>query len=60
MNLRRVYPYVPDSLNRVLLRFSAGATRGYDRLAQVVDDLGACADQLGVPPLVSLPVRAND
>jgi hypothetical protein len=39
MNLRKVYPYLPEKLNRVLLRFSIGANAGYDRIAQISDDL---------------------
>lgn len=39
MNLRKVYPYLPEELNKALLRFSIGASAGYDRIAQITDDL---------------------
>jgi len=42
MNLRRVFPYVPARLNDILLRFSAGAQVFYDRMSQLVEDLGEC------------------
>lgn len=44
-NLRKVYPYVPESLNRVLLHFSEGANLFYDAADQLLEDLaGAQAD----------------
>jgi len=43
MNLRKVFPHVPAKLNDVLLRFSAGARVFYDRMSQLVEDLGECA-----------------
>ncbi len=39
MNLGKVYPYLPERLNRVLLRFSFGACVRYDRMTQITDDL---------------------
>jgi hypothetical protein len=39
MNLRKVYSYLPEKLNRVLLRFSFGASAGYDRISQITEDL---------------------
>ena len=47
MNLRKVFPYVPASLNDVLMRFSAGAQVFYDKMSQVADDLEECAAGLG-------------
>lgn len=49
MNLRKVYPYVPEKLSGVLLRFSAGCRIGYDSVAQCVDELCDCAHGLGLP-----------
>ena len=46
MNLRKVYPYIPESLNRVLCRFSFGGTP-YDTVAQIADELAECAASLG-------------
>jgi len=38
-NLRKVYPYVPESLNLILLHFSIGAKVFYDNTEQMLDDL---------------------
>jgi DNA-binding transcriptional LysR family regulator len=47
MNLRKVFPYVPDKLNDILLRFSTGSNVFYETISQVVEDLGGVATQLG-------------
>jgi hypothetical protein len=39
VNLKKIYPYIPESLNRVLLHFSKGANRFYDHTSQLLDDL---------------------
>ncbi|MBI4875390.1 MAG: serine/threonine protein kinase [Acidobacteria bacterium] len=39
MNLRKVYPYLPERLNRILLRFSAGAEVCFDRVSQIAGEL---------------------
>lgn len=39
-NLRKAYPYVPESLNRVLLHFSAGSETYYEMIDELLDDLG--------------------
>jgi len=38
-NLQKIYPYIPDSLNRILLHFSYGAKIFYDSTDQMLDDL---------------------
>ncbi len=38
-NLKKVYPYIPDSLNRILMHFSRGANIFYDNTVQLLDDL---------------------
>lgn len=38
-NLQKVYSYVPDSLNRVLLHFSCGAKIFYEIVDQMLNDL---------------------
>jgi len=38
-NLQKIYPYVPDALNYVLLHFSNGANLYYDNTGQLLDDL---------------------
>ena len=39
MNLRRLFPYIPEELNTVLLHFSEGAEIGYDSVGEMVEDL---------------------
>jgi hypothetical protein len=39
-NIRKIYPYIPESLNRVLMHFSKGANWFYENTAQLLDDLG--------------------
>ena len=46
MNLRKLYPYIPESLNRVLLKFSVGATSYYETMQQVANDLGEALDDM--------------
>jgi hypothetical protein len=44
-NLRKIHPYIPESLNRILLHFSAGAPLFYDSVDQILEDLSvATAD----------------
>ncbi|GAB4344865.1 MAG: hypothetical protein Kow0089_21650 [Desulfobulbaceae bacterium] len=38
-NLKKIYPYIPESLNRVLLHFSQGAQIFYEHVGQLLDDL---------------------
>jgi hypothetical protein len=38
-NLKKVFPYIPESLNRVLLHFSAGAKLFYETTDQMLNDL---------------------
>lgn len=38
-NLRKIYPYIPESLNRILMHFSKGANVFYDHTCQLLDDL---------------------
>jgi hypothetical protein len=39
VNLKKVYPYIPDTLNRVLLHFSNGANWFYEQVGQLIHDL---------------------
>ncbi len=47
VNLRKVYPYVPDALNMVLLHFSTGADLFYETVSELLADLGEAAS--GMP-----------
>ncbi len=38
-NLKKIFPYIPESLNRVLLHFSYGAQIFYETTEQMLDDL---------------------
>jgi serine/threonine protein kinase len=40
VNLKKIYPYIPDSLNRVLMHFSKGANWFYENTKQLLEDLG--------------------
>lgn len=46
MNLGKLMPYIPKSLNRVLLHFSVGANAFYDDVRQLSDDLMAARTDL--------------
>jgi serine/threonine protein kinase len=39
MNLRKVFPYVPEKLNTILMSFSIGTETFYDTAQQVIDDV---------------------
>ena len=48
-NLKKIYPYIPDSLNRILLHFSRGAEIFYEHIDQLLSDLtDAKADLLSM------------
>ncbi|MGC8494574.1 MAG: serine/threonine protein kinase, partial [Syntrophobacteraceae bacterium] len=38
-NLRKIHPYIPERLNRILMHFSRGANVFYDHTTQLLDDL---------------------
>ncbi|MGB5157782.1 serine/threonine protein kinase [Desulfobacterium sp. N47] len=38
-NIKKIYPYIPESLNRVLMHFSRSANVFYDNTHQFIDDL---------------------
>jgi hypothetical protein len=45
-NLRKIYPYVPEKLNRVLMHFSAGAQVYYEETRELLEDLGEAREEL--------------
>ncbi len=45
-NLKKIYPYIPNCLNDILLHFSAGTTVMYDTVEEFHDELAACLDSL--------------
>lgn len=46
VNLKKIYPYIPSSLNFILLHFSAGAYVFYDNALQLIYDLMEARDDL--------------
>jgi serine/threonine protein kinase len=40
-NLKKIYPYIPETLNRVLMHFSKGTNWLYENTVQLLDDLRA-------------------
>lgn len=38
-NLKKIFPYIPETLNRVLMHFSKGANWFYENTVQLLDDL---------------------
>jgi len=38
-NLKKIYPYIPESLNRILMHFSVGANWFYEHVDQLLEDL---------------------
>jgi hypothetical protein len=40
-DLRKVYPYLPEALNKILLHFSKGANYFYENTGQLIEDLEA-------------------
>ena len=39
VNLKKVYPYISEPLNRILMHFSSGANRFYEHTTQLLEDL---------------------
>ena len=42
LNLKKIYPYIPDALNNMLMHFSAEADIYYETVADIVEDLEVC------------------
>lgn len=48
-NLKKIYPYIPESLNRILLHFSQGTNFFYETTDQMLEDLArARADMVSL------------
>lgn len=48
-NLKKVYPYLPEEINRVLMHFAASTPVYYERVEEIIDDLRAAMAQLPGP-----------
>ena len=46
INLQKLFPYIPDSLNQVLLRFSQGSDVFYETTEELLNDLRTCTADL--------------
>ncbi len=46
VNLKKIFPYIPDSLNNVLLHFSQGAEVFYESVDEFLADLRPCLGHL--------------
>ncbi len=46
-NLKKLFPYAPEELNRILLRFSHGANVFYDSVDEFLEELRPCVPLLG-------------
>lgn len=46
VNLRKIYPYIPEKLNNILLHFSRGTDVFYDTVDEILGDLKPCLDFL--------------
>jgi len=42
MNLKKLYPYIPNSLNNILMHFSAGSDVYYEHSDELIEDLHQC------------------
>jgi hypothetical protein len=42
MNLKKLYPYIPDGLNDILLHFTLGSDIFYESVQEIIDDLEQC------------------
>jgi hypothetical protein len=45
-NLKKIYPYIPEKLNRVLMHFSLSASVYYEETAELLEDLGEARQEL--------------
>ncbi len=46
-NLQKIFPYIPDQLNNVLLHFSTSANVFYENVQEFYDDLAQAREELG-------------
>ena len=49
-NLRKIYPYIPEDLNRILMHFSKGANWFYENAVQLLHDLEAYLTSTAMTP----------
>lgn len=49
MNLKKLYPYIPDSLNNILMHFSKGTQIFYENVDELLEDLNMAVADLCQP-----------
>jgi hypothetical protein len=54
MNLKKIYPYIPQALNEVLMHFAAGTKWFYENTTQLLDDMAAI-----FPPAKKTPQKED-
>jgi len=42
MNLKKLYPYIPNDLNNILSHFTSGAEIFYESVNEIIEDLNEC------------------
>ncbi len=47
-NLKKIYPYIPEKLNRVLMHFSLGAPVYYETTGELLEDLEEAMEELSL------------
>ena len=48
MNLAKLFPYIPDSLNRILMRFAHKVEILYTDIAELIADLERCLEDVEI------------
>ncbi len=46
MNLQKLFPYIPDCLNAILLHFTVNTTQFYESVRQIVSDLDVVLEEM--------------
>ncbi len=46
VNLKKIFPYIPEDLNRVLMHYSAASEVFYETVPELLSDLEPCLDHL--------------
>jgi len=54
MNLKKLFPYIPDRLNNILLHFSGHTHVFYERINDLLEDLGSAILEIAPSPVKSL------
>jgi hypothetical protein len=47
-NLKKIYPYIPEKLNRVLMHFASSAPVYYEHTRELLEDLGEAREELNM------------